>query len=317
MNTLGAMIRVPPFSALARRLGLSPAVAEAALGLSLTAMSEVDARRFIERQFEWSRGSMQYLRGRGAHGFQDSFPLRETVDLLMGATDTFEAAVMALFFRQEELYRRSALWPREAVVWGLQGIRSEFAALRRAVEVSRESYLDALTGIPNRQALLQRFRALENLLESNRVEDRGPHFVAMLDIDFFKKVNDTFGHAAGDTVLREVAKRVAAAIRDTDAVFRYGGEEFLLFIRNVPYPQAEMVFDKIRQVVSRTPIVIDQSNRITVTVSIGVAELKLIPDPRHASAQTSTGAFRSAMGRADENLYRSKREGRNRVSGIS
>ncbi|MBF8305939.1 MAG: hypothetical protein HW398_1127 [Acidobacteria bacterium] len=159
---------------------------------------------------------------------------------------------------------------------------------------------DSLTGIWNRAAI---FDVLKR--ELLRAQREGT-FVGVLlaDLDFFKKINDVYGHLAGDAVLREVAQRINAAVRTYDAVGRYGGEEFLVVLSGCeeePLPHAE----RIRALVSAEPVV-TREGAITVTLSLGAAisggELLEIEDLLRA---------------ADAALYRAKRAGRNRVEAAS
>jgi diguanylate cyclase (GGDEF)-like protein len=152
--------------------------------------------------------------------------------------------------------------------------------------------VDALTGIANRRAGETALRT-----EQDRMQRAGtPMCVALLDIDHFKKVNDLFGHAAGDEVLRIVAGTLAGQARLTDTVARWGGEEFLAVV-NVPLEGARIFCERMRAVVEklRSPPV----DRITI--SIGVAEV----GPGEALAD--------ALARADKRLYEAKNGGRNRV----
>jgi diguanylate cyclase (GGDEF)-like protein/PAS domain S-box-containing protein len=159
-------------------------------------------------------------------------------------------------------------------------------------ERERQLLIDALTGIPNRRAAETALRT-----EKERMKRAGtPLSVAVLDIDHFKRVNDDFGHATGDEVLRLVAGTLAANARITDTVARWGGEEFLAILP-VPLTGARTFCERARSAVEklRCPLV-DK-----VTVSVGVAEVALGETPADAIA------------RADEQLYEAKRAGRNRV----
>ena len=126
---------------------------------------------------------------------------------------------------------------------------------------------DQLTGVLNRQTSLMRLAA--ELQRAARYD--GPISAALADIDHFKRVNDTYGHAAGDVVLRHVAQILRSNLRATDTVGRYGGEEFLLVLPEADVDQAVEVAVKLRRLVGRTPVLLPGGEELSVTVSIGVA----------------------------------------------
>ncbi|HKR19630.1 MAG TPA: PleD family two-component system response regulator [Stellaceae bacterium] len=157
---------------------------------------------------------------------------------------------------------------------------------------------DGLTGLYNRRYLSAH---LESLLPSVADGAKGPGLL-MFDLDFFKRVNDTHGHAAGDAVLREVAARVARNVRAFDLVSRYGGEEFVVVLPETPLPVAVVVAERLRAVVAEKPVAVGDGTEINVSISVGVAVT------RDATETTA-----SLMRRADEALYAAKAHGRNCV----
>jgi diguanylate cyclase (GGDEF)-like protein len=167
------------------------------------------------------------------------------------------------------------------------------AALAR---ISDMATLDELTGLANR-------RCMGELLEAERERSHRsghPWSVAILDIDHFKRVNDALGHAAGDGVLRAVAAVGAATIRRCDSLARWGGEEFVLLLRDVDPAGASLVAARLRQALQQERIVVDGAV-IEVTASIGVA------------AHRPGEPVDATMSRADRALYAAKAGGRNRV----
>ncbi len=154
--------------------------------------------------------------------------------------------------------------------------------------------VDSLTGLPNRMA------ANEFLEHEFQLLSRRPvcYAVLLMDIDFFKNVNDTYGHATGDAVLQHVGELLAGSLRDSDFVGRVGGEEFMAVLPMTLLPDAVSVAEKIRQKIEASPL----SPVGTLTVSIGVA----LGCPGDESAA-------AAVKRADDLLYAAKRNGRNRV----
>ncbi|RYC31794.1 PleD family two-component system response regulator [Lichenibacterium minor] len=158
---------------------------------------------------------------------------------------------------------------------------------------------DPLTGLHNRRYLESH---LGGLIDTAADGDK-PLALMILDIDHFKAVNDTFGHDAGDDVLKAFAERVKTVIRGVDVFCRLGGEEFIIVMPDTSLDIAGRVAERVRQTVGGSPFAIEKGARqIPVTVSIGLAERR---NGREADAM---------LKRADRALYRSKAAGRNRVS---
>lgn len=170
--------------------------------------------------------------------------------------------------------------------------------LRRSMDIERAAWHmqaihDALTGLYNRVSLDDSFYRLASFDERNPT----PQIAAlMIDIDFFKKVNDTFGHAVGDVVIQRVAKSITQSVRPSDLVFRYGGEEFLVLLSNVDPTSAIRAAERIRERVGNSGVEVP-----TVSVSVGVTL-------RHPGEQH--GAL---IARADRALFLAKSNGRDRV----
>ena len=161
---------------------------------------------------------------------------------------------------------------------------------------------DGLTGVLNRRALDEGLRAATDQAR----EAETPLSVALVDMDFFKKINDRLGHEVGDTTLRRAAHLLRSQCRDTDLVARYGGEEFALVFPETDLTTALALCERLREL-----MVIQEWTRVhpslsSVTVSIGVSSL----DP---AAPLDTPA--TLLARADQNLYRAKNAGRNQVVG--
>ncbi len=164
-------------------------------------------------------------------------------------------------------------------------------------EIYRMTIVDGLTQIHNKRAL---FEALEKELMRARRYERDLSLL-MFDIDFFKRINDQYGHLAGDHVLRELARIVQERIRREEVFARYGGEEFVILLPETPLPGAAALAESLRARVANHAFVF-QGERIPVTVSIGTALLG--ENDKVAS---------DLIQRADEKLYEAKRGGRNRV----
>lgn len=166
----------------------------------------------------------------------------------------------------------------------------------RYQEAVRSALTDALTGAGNRINL-------ENVM--NREFDLASRYdqplsILMLDLDHFKRVNDTYGHAAGDYVLKTVAKTLRAASRGVDMTFRFGGEEFVVLLNKTDLTGANITAERLRSTIAGLSIIHD-GKEIPVTISLGVASLH---------KQETVHQF---MERTDRALYRAKRNGRNQV----
>lgn len=158
---------------------------------------------------------------------------------------------------------------------------------------------DGLTGLANRRAF-----ELSLAREIDRVARSGePALLLVLDIDHFKRVNDTYGHAAGDEVLRAVAGALLDCVRPMDFVARVGGEEFAIILPNCPAAFGETVAERVRRRIERMPVAVGPGLRLAVSVSVGGAFA-----PQWVRSTPSLW-----VERADQQLYRAKAHGRNLV----
>lgn len=165
-------------------------------------------------------------------------------------------------------------------------------------ELQRMATYDMLTGVYNRQSLEKAASTeVERALRYGH-----PLSVLVIDIDHFKSVNDTRGHAGGDSVLRAFAQLLSAHTRQPDTVARYGGEEFVVLLPELDLENALQLAERLRDKIAQTPMTIDGASRLHITVSIGVATL-----PNHGED------FGSLFKAADRALYQAKFDGRNRV----
>ena len=172
--------------------------------------------------------------------------------------------------------------------------------LRDNVQMSIEAAItDALTSLNNRRYMETH---LATLVEQAHARAK-PLTVLVLDIDFFKAVNDTHGHEAGDDVLREFATRLKKSIRGIDLACRYGGEEFVVVMPDTDMAVATMVAERLRRRIAADAFLINRGeHKVAVTISIGLAALGGTGD-----------VAADVLKRADQALYRAKRDGRNRV----
>ena len=172
--------------------------------------------------------------------------------------------------------------------------------LRHNVQLSLEMAItDQLTGLHNRRYMS---RHLDTLLANAKKNARPLTFVIM-DIDFFKHVNDTHGHDIGDEVLKEFASRISANVRGIDLACRYGGEEFVVVMPDTDMSFAYNIAERLRQSIETTPIDISRApGKLNITISIGIA-----------TAEGKDDTAEQLLHRADQALYRAKRSGRNKV----
>ena len=169
--------------------------------------------------------------------------------------------------------------------------------LRIETELERLATTDPLTGAYNRRE----FARLAQV-ELERARRYGhPTSAILLDVDHFKKVNDTYGHAAGDDVLVVLAQLLTREVRASDLVARYGGEEFMLFLPETSQEKAWDIAERIRRVVADMPVMVDDQI-VRFTVSMGVT-----------SSENVGQDFESLLREADRLLYQAKQSGRNQV----
>jgi diguanylate cyclase (GGDEF)-like protein len=175
-------------------------------------------------------------------------------------------------------------------------------ALRNAIryqEALTLALLDPLTMLGNRAALDSAI-GRELPLAQRHHQDLS---VLMIDVDYFKSINDSYGHDKGDQVLREIAKIIQNVCRETDMFFRYGGEEFLVILRNTNTQGAGIIAERLRQQIANTAIHLKEGGAIRPTVSIGISSL------HHGCKEKAQDIFK----RADVALYKAKSSGRNCV----
>ena len=169
----------------------------------------------------------------------------------------------------------------------------------------RSGFTDVLTGWHNRRYFQVRLN--EELARARRGQK---HVVClMLDADHFKQVNDTYGHAAGDAVLQELATRIHTEVRKSDVAARYGGEEFVVLMPNTDLDSGALLAERIRRAIFAEPFVLPDGTNHEVSVSIGIAGA--LPGVDDGDLKT---AAESLVARADVALYRAKAAGRNRVA---
>jgi two-component system, cell cycle response regulator len=214
--------------------------------------------------------------------------------LLTGNTDP-DSVVMGMDAGADD-YIRKPFHPAE--------LKARLRSGKRIVELEeklrRQATHDSLTGIMNRGAIMERIG-----IEMDRAyRDNETLCIAMADLDHFKKVNDTYGHSVGDTVLCETASRMTSVLRPYDSIGRYGGEEFIIVFPKCDVNNALAIAERVRRSISLQPVR-SHLEAIPVTTSIGIAEARV---PRDADA---------VIRDADNAMFRAKQSGRNRVEVFS
>lgn len=199
--------------------------------------------------------------------------------------------------QERELREREAGERLQALVARVASMEEEARTFQASIEDQRQKALtDPLTGLPNRAALSERLD-----LEVARVQRFGGELLlAMLDVDHFKRINDDFGHLAGDKVLKIIAGELAKRLRKTDFIARFGGEEFVVLLPSTPLDGGRQLLEALRGAVEKIPFHF-KGEPLVITCSIGVTAF-------HDGERND-----SAFERADQALYRAKRSGRNRL----
>ncbi len=257
----------------------------------MTTATLVPAARRTSHAAPASDGAGQRIADRIADRLRDVYGLRYTLAAPLRVNGRIEGAIV--------LSRRlRTAWPERTHEFLEAAAVEASAALARVYslrDAEARATTDALTGLPNRR-YFDEYLAL--LGRRRRAEDRLG--VLMIDIDRFKKLNDTFGHAVGDHVLREVAQAIAGAVRDDDVPARFGGEEFAVLLRNPSREVAVEVGERVRRAVAGLDL--RRMGVPGVSVSVGVA----VADPPDVPVE-------AVVNDADRALYRAKRSGRDRV----
>ena len=169
---------------------------------------------------------------------------------------------------------------------------------------------DPLTGLFNRRSFFELMKRRPSDISAERRDDNNPDGLMILDIDHFKHINDTLGHAGGDAVLIEIAKRLRSAVRDTDMVMRWGGEEFLVFSPKANAAHLKSLAQRVLNVIGDKPIAVGDK-MMTITVTGGFLSLPF------SGLSEADCNWEKAMQIADMALYLGKVNGRNRAYGLN
>lgn len=204
---------------------------------------------------------------------------------------------MEQYRRQRETREQEVAERLQMLVAKVESMEQEARNFHEHLEVQRQKALiDALTGLPNRAAWAERLE-----LEVARWQRYGGELLmAVLDVDLFKRINDDYGHLAGDKVLKLIATELARRLRKTDFIARFGGEEFVVLLPSTPLEGGQQLMDSLRLAIEACPFHF-KGERVTITISIGLC------------AFTEKETAESVFERADQALYKAKRDGRNRI----
>jgi diguanylate cyclase (GGDEF)-like protein len=223
----------------------------------------------------------------------------------MGWAQTDE--VLRLSYRVDGLWACAVGFALSLVLWRhfttetiqREDLENAHAELKKKQsELESLARVDGLTGVLNRSTLVE----LTSRELARAARQSTNTALLLLDLDHFKRVNDTWGHPTGDAVLQHVASLCATTVRSTDLVGRLGGEEFIVLLPATGKEAAHLLAEKLRRRIEATPAR-TPSNVIAVTVSMGLS----------ASTPGDAQSFESLYAQADKNLYRAKQQGRNRV----
>jgi diguanylate cyclase (GGDEF)-like protein len=253
-----------------------------------------------EETYQFNSDFNESLRGQ-LDDIKDSFSISKTLEELRGFVfSKLKAIRTALEHKrlQDESYLQNSNEKMGGLQKNFQKMKKEIHQIQmKAKTLEQEVLLDSLTGLHNRRAYELRIKE-----EVQRYQRYDQSFsLVMFDIDHFKRVNDEYGHQAGDKCLREIARRIKPSLRQCDFLARYGGEEFVIILTGIGGDDAHKVAEKVRKLIENTRFSY-RGQEVPVTISLGVTEVK-------PTDQDHGVVFR----RADEAMYQAKKRGRNQT----
>lgn len=198
---------------------------------------------------------------------------------------------------KDEIGRLARAINRMAGAIGIDKARLETAVRERTEQLERIAYVDQLSGVLNRRGFIEAFQQLER----RHPPGDGKPGLLILDIDNFKKINDTHGHGDGDEVIAEIAKRLIDVTREKDLCARWGGDEFVIILKDCNHAALSAVGAKVLEAVGGRPVTLSSGRHVHVATSIG------------AHLVEATDTLESSASKADIALYEAKRLGRNRM----
>ena len=252
-------------------------------------------------------------RNKAIAAFQEQYKARERAAQI--ETLRSDNALKDAELRERHLLQTAASLGTSLTLLMLAGVlwmyrRSERAG-RRLVALNDElaycSAHDPLTGLHNRRSFQDRMRTRTGEIAARR--DAADCFT-LLDIDHFKRINDEYGHTAGDAVLVEVGKRLRAAMRESDMVLRWGGEEFLVYSQGVTPSQQPVLVRRILEALAASPVRLDDGTEVRISATAGAVSLPF--DLHDEPGNAHQIDWEQAIALADRALYKGKEAGRNR-----
>lgn len=233
--------------------------------------------------------------------FLSVFPLTLLESLAIGLS---VIALQLLVWLRLDFFAHPEVWPHLGLLLVLLAISlwANHAQVSTLLRLYRQASKDSLTGLLNRGVLLEQLQRICQQREDNLDQEELPEPISLLlfDLDRFKNINDTYGHAAGDLVLQTFAKILSQELRHKDLFGRYGGEEFVVVLTNTSRLAAQKVAERIRIQCAAARVKIPGGKKLSFTTSIGITEIRLGED------------LDNALHRADQRLYLAKKLGRNR-----
>jgi diguanylate cyclase len=234
------------------------------------------------------------------------YPERRRVDKLRDADNKYEDSIMKL--AEWENKKRDLLLKKGISKEDLNDVIKDFSEVKlESMEHEQEKFLDPLTQIGNRRFMENEIPKILSLQKREKQESS----VIMLDIDHFKNINDQFGHDMGDKVLKNIVRIIKDNLRDSDFVFRYGGEEFTVYLPDTDTKEAQKVAENIRQKVQDAQI-------LERTISLGCISTSDLEEWQKDQKDINMKEIMNILiKKADQALYYSKEHGRNQVAPYS
>ncbi|HEX2254286.1 MAG TPA: diguanylate cyclase [Thermoanaerobaculia bacterium] len=229
---------------------------------------------------------------------------------LLHRLDGLDAELLVPLMNQDRLAGLMVLGPRRSAdsyrreeMELLELLARHVALVFENARLFESATFEGLTGLLRREAILENLQT-----ELNRAQRyTRPLTIGLADLDHFKEINDRHGHLAGDSLLKRIAAAIQESLRSSDAVGRYGGEEFLIVLPETPLAGGQIAAEKMRRAVEAVRLTLDDGHEAAVTISVGLASLEQYRD----SPVPLT--IRDLIAAADRALYQAKNEGRNRV----
>ena len=232
----------------------------------------------------------------------------EVAESFNGITEVIHKLTRQLYTKEEALLNLSKAFQEE-----VKRNTEKRVAIVKELKQSETAFKyqaehDPLTEIFNRRSF---FAVVRPHVKSHRNLHK-ECCIALLDIDFFKTFNDTYGHAVGDEAIRHIVKYSSMCLRQSDCMARYGGEEFIFFFPETDLRQGKLAVERIRSSIAAHPFMLEGKNPVHVTVSIGICAVPL----QGKIQQVNDDVLQYTINQADKALYAAKRNGRNRVEAI-